>query len=57
MTIDLLSKIYNQWGKKNNIYPLYSADEELIGNSKLTTKQQLWLERFIDVWNKLEDRS
>ena len=57
MTIDLLAKIYNQWGKKNNIYPLHSADEELFGNPNLTPKQQLWLDRFIDVWNKLEDRS
>ena len=56
MTIDILIKIYNQWGYNNNINDLGSADEELMWRSNLTKKQTQWLERFIQVWDKLQNK-
>ena len=32
--IDKLTDVYNKWGDKNNLQPLGSADEELIGRKK-----------------------
>tara|TARA_X000001388_G_scaffold9621_1_gene5891 strand:+ start:1743 stop:1955 length:213 start_codon:yes stop_codon:yes gene_type:complete len=55
MTIDILVKIYKKWGEDNNLENLGSADEELIWRSNLTQKQTQWLEKFIRVWDKIED--
>lgn len=54
MTIDLLVKIYNQWGNQNKIHPLHSADEEL-WNPNLNGTQKDWLKRFIKVWHRMQD--
>ena len=56
--IDTLVKIYNNWGDRpenNNLQPLGSADETLMHESA-TMSQCEWLERFIDVWNKTQER-
>ena len=50
MTINLLVKIYNNWGDKNNLQPLRSADEELFRND-LTVDQYKWLIKFIEIWD------
>jgi hypothetical protein len=55
MTIDILVKIYKKWGEDNNLENLGSADEELMWRSNLTQKQTQWLEKFIRVWDKIED--
>ena len=54
--IDRLVKIYNDWGDKNNLQPLESADCELMWNTKLNSKQIKWLEKFIRVWDKAQER-
>jgi len=54
MTIDILVKIYNKWGNDNDIENLGSADEELMWNSNLNKKQTEWLEKFIQLWDKVE---
>tara|TARA_R100001015_G_C4573393_1_gene131095 strand:+ start:633 stop:851 length:219 start_codon:yes stop_codon:yes gene_type:complete len=51
VSIDRLVTIYNNFGDRENLSPLGSADEELMWNSKLTKKQSKWLERFIVVWD------
>ena len=51
VSIDTLVKIYNNFGDREKLSPLGSADEELMWNSKLTPKQVNWLERFIIVWD------
>ena len=51
VSIDRLVTIYNNFGDRENLSPLGSADEELMWNSKLTNKQSKWLERFIIVWD------
>ena len=56
MTIDLLVKIYNKWGEDNDIKNLGSADEMLYWDSNLSEDQEEWLEKFIKVWNKLENK-
>ena len=57
MTIDLLVKIYNKWGVDNDIESIGSADEELIWNSNLNDKQIQWLEKFIKIWDKLQNKN
>jgi len=54
--IDRLVKIYNNWGDKNNLQPLGSADEEVMFNTKINSEQKDWLEKFIRVWDKAEAR-
>jgi hypothetical protein len=56
--IDTLVKIYNKWGDRpenNNLQPLGSADEMLMSEIA-TIDQCYWLERFIDVWNRTQER-
>ena len=53
--INRLTDTYNKWGDKNNLQPLGSADEELIGRKNLTKEQREWLEEFVEIWNKAED--
>nr|BAR27837.1 hypothetical protein [uncultured Mediterranean phage uvMED] len=57
MTIDLLVKIYNKWGVDNDIESIGSADEELMWNSNLNDKQIKWLEKFIEIWDKLQNKN
>ena len=54
-TITRLIDTYNKWGDKNNLQPLGSADDELIGRKNLTKEQREWLEEFVEIWNKAED--
>ena len=51
VSINRLVTIYNNFGDREKLSPLGSADEELMWNSKLTKKQSKWLERFIVVWD------
>jgi len=51
INIDTLVKIYNNFGDREKLSPLGSADEELAWNITLTPKQENWLERFISVWD------
>jgi|TARA_B100000073_G_scaffold334918_1_gene327953 hypothetical protein len=51
VSIDTLVKIYNNFGDREKLSPLGSADEEVMWNDKLTDKQVNWLERFIIVWD------
>ena len=53
--INKLIDVYNKWGDKNNLQPLGSADEELLGRKNLTKEQREWLEKFIEVWNNQEE--
>tara|TARA_B110000858_G_scaffold75755_1_gene87889 strand:- start:359 stop:532 length:174 start_codon:yes stop_codon:yes gene_type:complete len=57
MTIDLLVKIYNKWGVDNDIESIGSADEELMWNSNLNDKQTKWLKKFIEIWDKLQNKN
>ena len=51
VSIDRLVKIYNNFGDREKLSPLGSADEEVMWNDKLTDKKVIWLERFIVVWD------
>ena len=51
VSIDTLVKIYKNFGDREKLSPLGSADEEVMWNNKLTDKQVNWLERFIVVWD------
>ena len=51
LSIDTLVKIYNNFGDREKLSPLGSADEEIMWNDKLTDKQVNWLERFVIVWD------
>tara|TARA_B100000073_G_scaffold263003_1_gene222726 strand:- start:185 stop:400 length:216 start_codon:yes stop_codon:yes gene_type:complete len=51
VSIDTLIKIYKNFGDRENLSPLGSADEEIMWNDKLTNKQVNWLERFVIVWD------
>ena len=53
--IDKLVDIYNKWGDDNNLQPLGSADEELLGRENLTKEQREWLEKFIKMWDNQQD--
>ena len=50
VSIDKLVKIYKNFGDRENLSPLCSADEMLF-DEKLTNKQRTWIERFIVVWD------
>ena len=56
MTIDLLNKIYESWINKNEINEYCSADELLWSDEIKTDEQRDWLKRFIDIWNKVEEK-
>ena len=53
--IDKLTDVYNKWGDDNNLQPLGSADEELLGRENLTKEQREWLEKFIEMWDNQQD--
>ena len=56
--VDKLVDIYNRWGEKKenkNLATLTSADE-VLWNETITEKQTKWIERFINVWEKVMDR-
>ena len=53
--INKLIDVYNKWGDKNNLQPLGSADEELLGRKNLTKEQREWLEKFVKMWNNQEE--
>ena len=55
VSIDRLVKIYNNFGDRENLSPLCSADEMLFDDN-LTIKQTTWIERFIVVWDYTQAR-
>ena len=57
VNIDTLVKIYNNFGDREKLSPLGSADEELMWNQRLTPKQENWIERFIIVWDYTQERN
>ena len=50
VSIDRLVKIYKNFGDRENLSPLLSADEMLFEDN-ITIKQRTWIERFIVVWD------
>ena len=50
VSIERLVEIYINFGDKEKLSPLLSADE-MLWESKLTNKQRNWIERFIVVWD------
>ena len=54
ISTDKLTKIYNNWGDKNNLQPLQSADD-MLWSENLTEEQNNWLERFIYFWGIAQD--
>lgn len=57
MTINLLIKLYDNWIEKNNITEFCSADELLFSDQIKYPYQSYWLKRFINIWNKCEDKT
>ena len=51
VSIEKLVDLYNNFGDREKLSPLGSADEEIMWNDKLTDKQVNWLERFVIVWD------
>ena len=51
MTINLLIKLYDNW------IEFCSADELLFSDEIKHPYQSYWLKRFINVWNKCEDKT
>jgi hypothetical protein len=56
VSIDRLVKIYNNFGDRENLSPLCSADEMLFDDN-LTIKQRTWIERFIVLWDYTQERN
>ena len=52
--INQLTDLYNDWGDKNNLQPLGSADEELFRDD-ISNDQRKWLEEFIKSWDMAMD--
>jgi len=50
VSIETLVKIYKNFGDRENLSPLCSADEMLFDDD-LTIEQRNWIERFIIVWD------
>ena len=50
VSIKTLVKIYKNFGEREHLSPLLSADEMLF-EPNLTNKQKNWIERFIIVWD------
>ncbi len=50
VSIERLVEIYINFGDKEKLSPLLSADE-MLWEPKLTNKQRNWIERFIVVWD------
>jgi hypothetical protein len=55
ISLDKLTKIYNNWGDNNNLQPLASADE-VMRRDDLTDAQISWLFRFINAWEETQNR-
>jgi len=53
MTINLLTKIYNDWLDNQKIDDKGSATALLVGYP-LNDYQQRWIKKFIQIWNKIE---
>ena len=56
LSLKTLVKIYNNFGEREELSPLVSADEELAWNMTLTPKQENWLKRFISVWDYTQEK-
>ena len=50
VSIKKLVDLYNNFGDREKLSPLLSADEMLFDDN-LTNKQRNWIERFIVVWD------
>ena len=57
MTINLLTKIYIAWCKREKFNEVLSADEMLWSEEVQMPYQSYWLKRFIEIWNRVEERS
>jgi hypothetical protein len=58
MTINLLTKVYTNWIEKNNLSK-GCAEElhyELLDNYERNKPQIKWLQRFINLWEKVEHK-
>jgi len=53
MTINILTKIYNDWLDNQKIDDKGSATALLFGYP-LNDYQQRWIKKFIQIWNKIE---
>lgn len=53
--INKLVKIYNDWGDKNNLHPLLSADEYSRYHGDLNEEQFNFIDRFMKVWDKAQE--
>jgi hypothetical protein len=56
ISLGKLTDIYNNWGDKEKLQPLESADAMLWDN-RVNEKHKLWLERFIRLWDLTQDKS
>ena len=52
--INQLTDLYNEWGEKNNIKDINSADEVIL-REELSDNQRKWLEEFIESWDMAMD--
>ena len=52
--INQLTDLYNDWGDKNNLQPLGSADECILRDD-ISDEQREWLEKFIESWDMAMD--
>ena len=53
--INKLVKIYNDWGDKNNLQPLLSADEYSRYHGDLTEEQFNFIDKFMRIWEKAQE--
>ena len=52
--INQLTDLYNDWGDKNNLQPLGSADECILRDD-ISDELREWLEKFIESWDMAMD--
>lgn len=50
ISLGKLTDIYNNWGDKEKLQPLSSADD-MFGDQRVNDKHKMWLERFIILWD------
>jgi len=58
MTINLLTKVYNNWLSKNKFSEGCAEDlyYQLLDNLDKNIPQRKWLKRFINLWEKVEHK-
>lgn len=53
--MDTMNNALIDFYEKNDLEHLCALDSQIVGNYK-TSEQREWLERFTEVWEKLENR-